>query len=148
MITLNNESLAWDPLKIWLQAWTSHSGSCSPRCHHMIWGAPKKLLTEVDNYTNHFLRSRKKGKTHSIILRNFKSVAKKWFTEWTYFYHIFCTPFLNRLFLNVKRTLKKWSSWGWRPVREWRIYWCSRVKWAVVHALSIFLPTSWRKFMF
>ena len=31
----------------------------------MIWGAPKKLLTEVDNYTNHFLRSRKKGKTHS-----------------------------------------------------------------------------------
>ena len=53
-------------MKIWLQAWTSHSGSCSPRCHHMIWGAPKKLLTEVDNYTNHFLRSRKKGKTHSI----------------------------------------------------------------------------------
>ena len=68
MIILNNESLAWDPLKIWLRAGTSHSGSCSPRCHHMIWGAPKKLLTEVDNYTNHFLRSRKKGKTHSTSI--------------------------------------------------------------------------------
>ena len=46
------------------------------------------------------------------ILRNFKSVAKKWLTEWVFFNHIFCTPplTLNWLFLNVKRTLKKWSS--------------------------------------
>ena len=27
-----------------LQALGSHSGSCSPRCHHMIRSAPKKLL--------------------------------------------------------------------------------------------------------
>ena len=53
MVALNNESLNRDPLKIWLQAWTSHWGSCSPPGHHMIWGAPEKLLTGVDNYTNH-----------------------------------------------------------------------------------------------
>ena len=88
MITLNNESFAWDPLKIWLQAWTSHSGSCSPRCHHMIWGAPKKLLTEVDNYTNHFLRSRKKGKTHSKtpIFRNIEQIHRTGFPT-----HFFCS---------------------------------------------------------
>ena len=65
MITLNNESFAWDPLKIWLQAWTSHSGSCSPRCHHMIWGALKKLLLGWMHICDTFSRSRKKPKTDS-----------------------------------------------------------------------------------
>ena len=53
MINLNKESLARDPLKIWLQAWAPHSGSCSPRSHHMIWDVTEKLLTGMDNYTNH-----------------------------------------------------------------------------------------------
>ena len=78
MITLNNESLAWDPLKIWLQAWTSYSGSCSPRCHRMIWGALKKLLTGWSQICDHFSRSRKKPKTDSRVLgsvnlRSFKA---------------------------------------------------------------------------
>ena len=73
MITLNNESFAWDPLKIWLQAWISHSGSCSPRCHHMIWGALKKLLLGWMHICDPFSRSRKKPKTDSINTDIFKN---------------------------------------------------------------------------
>ena len=42
-----------------------YSGSWSPRCH-MIWGAPKKLLTEVVKYITIFCARGKKAK-HTVI---------------------------------------------------------------------------------
>ena len=112
MITLNNESFAWDPLKIWLQAWTSHSGSCSPRCHHMIWGALKKLLLGWMHICDPFSRSRKKPKTDSIQVMLWKYhihkiilVQKYMFTNYIPFN--WETPF-KRSWTRQKTTLKNY----------------------------------------